>query len=150
VVWDAPQNLGLVDSYAPNDRLRRMRLFSLLNHSGPEDIVAGPNGQIYTATSDGNVIQLSLSSDDVKVFAHIDGRPLGLEFTAAGELIMANAYVGLQNVIQDGSVEMLDDKFKGENIQYADDVAVADDGIIYFSGASSKHGVKETGRSYES
>ena len=150
VAWDAPQNLGLVDPYTPNDRLRRMRLFDLRNHNGPEDIVAGPNGQIYTATSDGNVIQLNPSGGDIKVFAHVGGRPLGLEFNAAGELIIANAYVGLQIVRQDGSVEMLVDEFKGEKIQYADDVAVADDGMIYFSDASSKHGAKETGGSYES
>ncbi len=150
VAWDAPQDMGLVDPYAPNDRLQRMRLIELRNHSGPEDIAAGPDGQIYTATNDGNVLKLSTNGDNVAVFAHVGGRPLGLEFNAAGELIIANAYVGLQIVRQDGRVEILVDEFEGEKIKYADDVAVAADGIVYFSDASSKHGAKESGGSYES
>lgn len=150
VAWDAPQNAGLVDPFAPNDRLRRMQLFDLQNHSGPEDIVAGPDGQFYTATDDGNVIQLGPNGRNVNVFAQVGGRPLGLEFNAAGELIIANAYDGLQVVRRDGSVETLVDEYLGEKIKYADDVAVADDGVIYFSDASSKHGAKDSGGSYES
>jgi len=146
--WIAPQNLGLVDPFAPNNRLQRMRLIDLQNHNGPEDIAAGPDGLLYTGTDDGNIIRLDSAGTSIGVFAHVGGRPLGLEFSATGDLVIANAYTGLQVVRKDGSVETLVDEYAGEKIKYADDVAIAENGLIYFSDASSKHGAQESGGTY--
>ncbi len=84
------------------------------------------------------------------MFADAGGRPLGLEFGSDGNLYVANAYIGLQKVSPDGRVELLTDSFNGEPINYADDLAVAKDGTVYFSDASSKFGARKIGGSYES
>ena len=149
VAWDAPQDRGLVDPFEANDRLRRARLIDLSVHAGPEDVAGGPDGKIYTGTSDGNVIRFSSTGRDIEVFAHAGGRPLGLEFDSDGNLYVANAYLGLQKISPAGELTLLTDSIDGAPINYADDVAVARDGSIYFSDASAKFGVREIGDSYQ-
>ena len=149
VSWDAPQDAGLVDPFESNDRLRRARIFDLGNHVGPEDIAGGPDGLIYTTTADGVIIRLRPDGSGVEVFAETGGRPLGIEFDADGNLFVANAYLGIQKVTPDGRVEVLVDTYDGQRIEYADDLAVAANGKIYFSDASSKFGASKSGGSYE-
>jgi len=149
VAWDAPVDAGLVDPFEPDNRLRRTRLVKLGPHEGPEDIAAGPDGLIYTGTNDGLIIRFDAAGNGLDVFAETGGRPLGLEFDSEGRLLVANAYLGLQRVSPDGTVEILANKHNNDPILYADDVAVANDGSIYFSDASSKFGAMKTGGSYE-
>ena len=149
VAWDAPQNRGLVDPFEPNDRLRKSRLIELGEHQGPEDIAGGPDGRLYTGTSDGKILRIEPGSGTIEVFADTGGRPLGLEFDSAGNLLVANAYLGLQRISPAGEVATLTDSYDGQPITYADDVAVAADGMIYFSDASSKFGAFKSGGSYE-
>ena len=136
VAWEAPVDAGLVDPFEPNDRLRKARLIDLGSHQGPEDVAEGSDGLIYTG-------------NNIEVFAKTGGRPLGLEFDSDGNLLVANAYLGLQRITPDGTVEVLTDEYNGEPILYADDVAVANNGMVYFSDASSKFGAMKTGGSYE-
>lgn len=149
IAWEAPIDAGYVDPYATNERLRRARLIDLGTHEGPEDIVAGVDGMIYCTTKAGKVIRFASVGGEVSVFADVGGRPLGAEFDAAGNLIVANAYVGLQSISPSGDVTTLVDRFAGESIKYADDVAIANDGTMYFSDASSKFGARESGGTYK-
>ena len=149
VAWDAPQNAGLVDPFEPNDRLRNARLIDLGEHEGPEDVAADRNGMIYTVTVDGLIIRMAPDGSNIEVFSEPGGRPLGMEFDAAGNLFVANSFLGLQKVSPDGSVEVLTDSYQGEPITYTDDVAVAGNGMIYFSDASSKFGAMKSGGTYE-
>lgn len=149
VAWNAPADAGLIDPFEPNDRLARARLMALGTHEGPEDIVGGPDGLIYTGTSDGKIIRLAPSGNNVEEFADTGGRPLGMEFDVDGNLIVANAELGLQRVTPAGSVSILVDSFDGKKIVYANDAAVANDGTIYFSDSSSKFGASVSGGSYE-
>jgi sugar lactone lactonase YvrE len=148
VAWDAPVNRGLVDPFETNNRLARARTIDLGIHEGPEDIAGGPDGLIYATSSDGNIIRFRTNGTNVEVFANVGGRPLGLEFDNHGNLLIANAYLGLQRVTPDGTIEILADAYEGKPISYADDVAVAADGSIYFSDASSKFGAREFGGAY--
>jgi sugar lactone lactonase YvrE len=149
VSWDAPADDGLVDPFESNDILLRARIFDLGDHEGPEDVAGGPDGLIYAATSDGNIIRLRPDGSGVEVFAETGGRPLGIEFDAAGNLYVANAYLGIQKISLDGQVELLVDTYDGQRIEYADDLAVAENGKIYFSDASSKFGANKSGGSYQ-
>jgi sugar lactone lactonase YvrE len=149
VAWEAPVDAGLVDPFEPNDRLRKARLIDLGSHQGPEDVAEGSDGLIYTATNGGQVIRFDATGNNIEVFAETGGRPLGLEFDTSGNLLVANAYLGLQRITPDGTVEVLTDEYDGEPILYADDVAVANNGMVYFSDASSKFGAMKTGGSYE-
>ncbi len=149
VSWDAPVDAGLVDPFASNDRLRRVEGFDLGSHTGPEDVTGGPDGLIYAAMADGVIIRLRPDGSRVEVFAETGGRPLGIEFDAHGSLFVANAYLGVQKITPDGIVRVLVDTYNGQRIEYADDLAVAANGKIYFSDASSKFGASKSGGSYE-
>jgi len=149
VSWDAPEDAGLVDPFGANDILRKAKVFDLGPHEGPEDVAGGPDGRIYAATADGVIIRLRPNGSRVEVFAETGGRPLGIEFDTEGNLFVANAYLGIQKVSSDGAVEVLVDTFDGERIEYADDLAVAADGKIYFSDASSKFSASKSGGSYK-
>lgn len=149
VAWDAPTDRGKVDPFEANDLLRRAMLIELGPHEGPEDITAGPDGRLYTGTSDGRILRFRTDGSAVEVFAETGGRPLGLEFDAAGNLLVANGYLGLQRVSPDGNVETLSDAYAGARIDYANDVAVAASGTIYFSDSSSKFGALKSGGTYE-
>ena len=149
VNWDAPVDAGLVDPFASNDRLRGAKVFDLGNHTGPEDVAGGPDGLIYAATADGVIIRLRADGSRVEVFAETGGRPLGIEFDADGNLFVANATLGVQKITPDGSVHVLVDTYDGQPIEYANDLAVAANGKIYFSDASSKFSAVKSGGSYE-
>jgi len=149
VAWKAPRDAGLTDPFAPNDLLRAAKYVDLQHHEGPEDIAGGPDGFLYAAMKGGSIVRFDTGGKNLSVFAQPGGRPLGLEFDPSGNLVVANAYLGLQRVAPDGTVETLADRYLDEPIRYADDVAVAKDGMIYFSDASSKFGAREFGGSLE-
>lgn len=148
VAWQAPQSDGLVDPFEPNDRLAPARGIPLGAHIGPEDVTAGADGRLYATSKDGLVLQIE-PRGNVREFAEVGGRPLGIETDADGSLLVANAYVGIQRIALDGSVTILLDEFDGKPLAYADDLAVADDGTIYFSEASTKFGARKYSGTYE-
>jgi sugar lactone lactonase YvrE len=149
VAWDAPQDRGLVDPYAANDRLGLAKPVSIGDFEGPEDIAGGPDGYFYASSRDGQVIRFLRDGAELGVFAETGGRPLGLEFDLDGNLWVANAPLGLQKITPDGIVETIVSDLEGEPINYADDLAIAADGRVFFSDASSKHNPATTGGSYE-
>src|SRR5690606_32140393 len=77
------------------------------------------------------------------VFADTGGRPLGLAFGPDGTLFVADAHRGLLAVDREGQVSVLAERAgEGKPIVNAGDVAVARDGTVYFSQASSKFGAE--------
>jgi len=148
VAWNAPANRGFVDPFGPDDRLERARPISLGDHTGPEDVARGNDGLIYATTHDGKILRIN-DRRDVEVFADVGGRPLGIETHSDGSLIVANAYLGLQRITADGAVTTLLSEVDGRPLVYADDVALAADGAIYFSEASTKFGAEQYSGTYE-
>ena len=142
VAWDAPTDQGLTGVFAENDRLAKAKVVSLGEHNGPEDIAVAFDDRLYAGTEDGKIISFDSTGSDVQVFADVGGRPLGLEFVG-GYLYVANSFEGLQRVRKDGATVTLVSEFEGTPIPYADDLAVADDGTVYFSDASTKFGARE-------
>jgi len=144
--WYAPFNLGYVGAYTPNRDLTGLTEIDLAPHHGPEDIVALPDGRLLTATQEGFILTLDPAKGTVEVLADTGGVPLGLEMDpTTGRLIVADAHKGLVSVGLDGSVEVLTDTVDGTPILYADDLDIADDGVIYFSDASTKFGAEASG-----
>lgn len=144
--WDAPENPGYTGDFAPNTDLANLSTLDLSPHHGPEDIVALPDGRLLTATQEGYILTLDPVSGSVEVLAETGGVPLGLEMSpATGELIVADAYRGLLSVALDGTVTILTNSVNGTPILYADDLDIADDGVIYFSDASTKFGAEAVG-----
>jgi len=148
VAWNAPVDQGLVDPFGPDDRLGRARSIDLGHHDGPEDVTSGHDGLLYATTKDGLILQID-SYGKVREFADVGGRALGIEIAADGSFVVANAYEGLQRISQDGRVESLLSEVDGKPLMYADDLAIANDGTIYFSEASTKFGAEKSAGTYE-
>ena len=143
--WDAPENPGYTGVFAPNARLQRLEFLDLAGRSGPEDVAIGPDGMVYVATHDGEIMRLPQSGGKAQVFAQTGGRPLGIEFGPDGMLYVADAYRGLVSVDPDGGVVLLADHAAGVPILYADDVDVGVDGMVYFTDASTRFGAEASG-----
>lgn len=148
VAYRLPTNTGLVDPYAPNDRLRRAQVIGLNDYHGPEDATLGPDGRIYTGTRSGEIISFDTNGRRHRVFASVGGRPLGLEFDAAGNLYVANAFAGIQKIDPQGQATVLVNEFDGKPLQYVNDLAVAGDGTVYFSESSTRFGASFPGETY--
>ncbi|MCH8135443.1 MAG: SMP-30/gluconolactonase/LRE family protein, partial [Proteobacteria bacterium] len=140
VAWDAPVDRGLSGVFERNDVLQKARAIDLGEHTGPEDVALGPDGFLYVSTDDGKILKIPTSGGPVEVFARPGGRPLGLEFDADGSLLVANAIFGVQRISTRGEVSLVFSEADGKPLVLADDIAVAADGRIYLSEASTKFG----------
>jgi len=149
VAWQAPQDKGLTGVFAANDVLAAAEAVDLGEYEGPEDVAVGHDGALYAATFSGAILRIDPESHRVSEFARTGGRPLGIEAAPDGALLVANAYVGIQRVSQQGNVTDLLTAVDGEPLAYADDLAVAGTGIVYFSDASSKFGARDWNGTYE-
>lgn len=143
VIWEAPENAGYVGDFSPNNRLAELEFIDLDGRSGPEDADIGPDGLIYVATHNGEILKIG-ADGGISPFTNTEGRPLGIEFAPDGTLYVADAYLGLMAVDRDGRIKRLADRTEeGSPILYANDLAIAADGSIYFSDASTRFGQKQ-------
>ncbi len=147
--WEAPLDKGYVGDFAPNTDLAALTEVPLPDGIyGPEDIVE-MNGEIYVSSQNGKIFRFDAQSNTFTVFAETGGKPLGMEVLVNGQgesrLIVADPYLGLVSVNQAGDVSVLTDTVDGTDILYADDLDISDDGLIYFSDASTKFGAKAAG-----
>ena len=138
--WTPPPAPALTGVYQANDVLKATQRIDLgiYGHRGPEDVAIGPDGKLYAGTDDGNILRMALDGNNQQVFANTGGRPLGLRFDAAGNLIVADAYKGLLSVDAKGVISVLTATDGHTPLNFADDLDIASDGKIYFSEASSR------------
>lgn len=145
VAWRAPTFGGYQGPHAQNSRLAAARQISIAPEVGPEHIVFGPDGRLYTGTLSGKVLRMNADGSGVEVFVDTGGRPLGLDFDAAGTLIVADAYRGLLAVGADRKVRVLTDRVGKSPLLFTDAVVVASDGRMLFTDASQRFGAKQHG-----
>ncbi len=135
--WTPPEAPALTGVYAENDHLNHVEILAE-GYYGPEAIAIGNDGYLYTGLlSDGRILKISPDGKIIEVFAQA-GVPAGLKFDAEGNLIVADATMGLLSVDRNGTVSVLTNQVDGVPINFADDLAIASDGTIYFSDASTK------------
>lgn len=149
VAWEAPTNPAYSGPFVPNERLKSIQVLPIGDNHGPEDIALDTQGRIYAATHEGRIVRLQADGSNPKNWIDTGGRPLGIDFDNDGNLIVADAFLGLLSIAQDGNITELATIADGIPIRYANDVDVAADGKIYFSDASTKFGAKEWGGTYE-
>ena len=131
VAWEAPENRGLIGAFAPNGALSGAEPIEIGGHTGPEDVVEGPDGALYTATHESAVLKIDADGAVTTLF-ETGGRPLGLAIAPDGTLYVADAYLGLLRW-SDGALETLVDEVDGAPLRYANSVSVASDGVVYFT-----------------
>lgn len=141
--WAAPKNIGHVGDFAPNSELANLNLISVDKSIGPED-VAALGGMLYATSQTGDITRIDPATTSVEIMANTGGVPLGIE-AHNDVLYIADAYKGLLAMTVNGALTTLSNEVDGTPILYADDLDIADDGIIYFSDASTKFGAEANG-----
>ena len=143
--WTPPPAPALTGQYQQNSRLAGVERLSLGTNAtrpgsgyAPEDVALDASGRIYSGVDDGRIMRLHADGSSPEVFSNTHGRPLGLAFNPAGNLIVADAIKGLLSIAPDGSVTVLTTGAEGVPFGCTNDLDVAADGTIYFTDASSK------------
>ena len=129
----APKMTGVL---APNEDLLRAEYLAKGQVHGPEDFDFDSAGVIYTGTLDGKIVRIH-PEQRVEPFAFTGGRPLGMRFDARGNLIVVDVAKGLLSIARDGTITTLATSAEGQPFKLADALAIAGDGRIYFSDATS-------------
>ena len=137
VAWEPPEPPPLDGLMAPNEVLDEAELLAKGQVNGPEDTEVDGQGRVYGGLDNGTIVRIG-TDGQVETFADTGGRPLGMEFDADGNLIVADAWKGLLSVDPEGNVEVLTRESNGVPFAFTDDLAIADDGSIYFSDASRR------------
>lgn len=137
LAWEAPKAPAMTGILEPNDTLMKAQLLGQGQLHGPEDTAVDAQGRVYAGLQDGRIVRV-LADDSVETFADTGGRPLGMDFDASGNLIVADAYKGLLNIDAQGAIKVLTTEADGLPFAFTDDLDIARDGTIYFSDASSR------------
>ena len=146
--WDAPKSAGYTGAFTPNMKLASLKTLAIGEHHGPEDVAGRyEDGRmmIYTSTQSGDIIKIDPLKNTHEVYVSTGGVALGLQFDGSGNLIIADAHLGLLSIDANKKVTVLTNEADGIPINYADEMAIAADGKIYFSDASTKFGAKAAG-----
>lgn len=153
VSWDAPAAPGYAGPHAVNDKLAKLNVIDLGTEAGPEHILVGPDGKLYTTVESGRILRMQPDGSQQEVFAQTGGRVLGFDFDHKGHLIAADAVKGLLSIAPDKTIQLLTDKVdvngRPDPIRYADAVVVAQNGKMYLSDASTRFAPKDWGGTFE-
>lgn len=149
VSWQAPKASGYTGSFTPNSKLAKLEFYTIADQTGPEAVVFDGEGRLYTSTHEGWIFRMGENGKALEPWVKTQGRPLGMAFDGLGNLIVADAFIGLISIDADGQQEILTQKAGGKEILYANDLAIATDGKIYFSDSSTKFSAKQVGGTYE-
>ncbi|HEX9165557.1 MAG TPA: SMP-30/gluconolactonase/LRE family protein [Gemmatimonadales bacterium] len=142
--WKSTPNAGFTGPFAANTLLTGADTVQV-PAEGPEDLTLGPDGMIYTGLVDGSIVRFDPATGAVTPFARTDGRPLGIRFDAAGNLIVADALRGVLAVAPNSNVRLLTQSAGGVRFGFTDAIDVAPDGTIWFSDASQRWGAATRG-----
>jgi len=143
VAWDAPP-APRSPAFAPNDGFRGLERLGAGVARGAEAIAIDAQGRPYTGTLDGRILRLDPATRAFTEVARTGGRPLGLAFDRAGNLLVCDAEKGLLVLSPSGELRTLATAHGGVPFRLTDDVDVGPDGTVYFTDASSRFGVHAT------
>jgi sugar lactone lactonase YvrE len=102
VSWQVPANSGYSGAFTPDEKLKAIKTLSIGDNFGPEDIALDAQGRIYASTHAGNIVRLDADGSNAKNWINTGGRPLGIDFDHKGNLIIADAFLGLLSVSPEG------------------------------------------------
>ncbi len=146
IAWTPPEDLGKSGPFAENDALSALDRLAEGKGAGPEDTTIGPAGWLYTGYADGRIVRLNPvegAQAEPTEIANTGGRPLGIQFDASGNLIIADAIKGLLSLSPSGDLSLLTDSVDGEKMIFVDDLDIASDGKIWFSDASTRFDIHD-------
>ncbi|MCP4829581.1 MAG: SMP-30/gluconolactonase/LRE family protein, partial [Proteobacteria bacterium] len=139
VAWNPPPSPGTSGPFEDTLDLAPIQLLPLIDGHGPETIVAGPEGWLYTGIKDGRILRFKADGSGMEVFADTGGRVNGMAFDADDNLIAVDSYKGLLAIDKSGTVEILTTGADGQQFMFPDGVDVAADGTIWFTDATARY-----------
>jgi hypothetical protein len=138
IAWQPLADDGFVGVYSVNDALAGAEVYRLPDGHGPEDVDVDAQGRVYAGLQDGRILRWSSPGAEPELFVDTGGRPLGLHWDSAGNLLVADAFAGLLSVDLSGQVTTLVTEVDGESMVFTDDLEITAAGVIYVSDASSR------------
>jgi sugar lactone lactonase YvrE len=137
--WNPPVSPSLSDGpFATNDKLKAIERLADDYGVGPEAINIDAQGRVVTGFLDGRVVRFAADGTQPEVLTNTGGRPLGITFDVAGNVIVADAKKGLLRIVN-GTATVLTDTADGLAFGFTDDADRDSSGKnIFFSDASSK------------
>lgn len=142
VAWEPSPDPGMTGAFAANHALAGVEHLAPgigVVGAGPEDVTRAPDDFFYTGLHNGRIVRFRADGDaGPEILLTTGGRPLGMQFDAQGNLIVADAFRGLLSVAPDGGVSVLADSIDGKRMIFVDDLDIASDGVIWFSDASQR------------
>ena len=142
VAWTPPPAPDLTGVYAQNSELSKTERLRIEGDK-PEDVAFDSQDRIYCGDDRGHIFRFQSDGTRPELFADTKGRPLGLAFDPSGNLIIADAMVGLLSIAPNAQVNVLSTEAEGLPFRCPNDLDVAADGTIYFTDASSKFPLTE-------
>ncbi len=139
--WQPPTEPPLAGAKPAEFDLSSVKLLGQGASDGPEDVAIDAQGRLYAGMLDGRIMRFDHDGTRGELFADTGGRPLGLDFDPEENLIVADAFKGLLRIGNDGAITVLAVEHDGVPFMFTDDVDVAPSGMIYFTDASSRHGL---------
>jgi len=142
VAWTPPTDLGFTGDLKTNEKMQNVTFLNDKECAGCEDVAINHNGNyLYGGSINGDILRFDLTTGQPKTLANTGGRPLGLHFDLTGNLIIADAKIGLLKMdLSDYKITTYVDSYQGKKMGFVDDLDIDSSGVIYFSDASDKFG----------
>ena len=144
IAWAAPSDQGYTGQFAQNQHLSQLQRIELTNAHGPEDYALNADQKIFFSLASGDIKFID-DKGKIENWLNTGGRPLGIEFDGQGNLWVADALLGLLKIDAQKNIEVAVKMSGGIEVNYADDVDIAENGKVYFSDASTKFHAKKYG-----
>jgi hypothetical protein len=111
---------------------------------GPEDVVVGSDGLIYTGLLDGRIVSVDPKDGAAHEVAKTGGRPLGLEATTDGRLLICDSPKGLVELnLKTGALTTLATHDGAEPLIFCSNVVAAPAGDLFFTISSMRYSFRE-------
>ena len=107
---------------------------------GPKDVIFDEAGLILAGLEDGNVVRIDPVSGSRTVVGNTGGRPMGLEPSHDGAVLICDYEKGLLRMSADGYVEVLVDDIAGTPLIFSSNVVETPDGTIWFTVSTRRWG----------
>src|ERR1700749_691348 len=98
-------------TFAQNDKLRDVSLIGLGRIEAPEDVILDRNDNLYAGSRHGDIMRfLAPDYQEMEVFAHIGGQPLGMAFDRKDNPYVCIGGMGLYRITPERVVEKVTDE----------------------------------------
>lgn len=140
VAWSPPKAPEATGQYAANTELSLAELIPIPEGHGPETIISGDDGWLYTGLYGGKIVRFRPDGTAFETYADTGGRANGMQFDSMGNLWVVDSYKGLLSIRPDGQVQSVLTEVEDQAFVFPDGIDITKDGLIWFTDASARFG----------